>query len=100
MVKYTIILTVLYFLQFYLTNLRGKEYYIIMPTLTNSQEPEPLEKKIKGAGAAREKNQEPEPLEKKSNGKVTSLICKKTRFLVLFDRPWIKTKYLSFITYI
>ena len=47
-----------------------------MPSLTNSQkpepvffgplEPEPLEKKVPGAGAAWEINQEPEPLEKKS----------------------------------
>ena len=58
------------FLQFYLTSLRGKEYF--------SKEPEPVgagcfwplgagaaRKKIKGAGAAWGKNQEPEPLEKK-----------------------------------
>ena len=47
-----------------------------MPNLTNSQEPEPgvfgslepepLEEKKPGAGAAWEKNQKPEPLEKKS----------------------------------
>ena len=78
MVKQTIILLVLYFLQFYLPSLRGKN-------LTNSQEPEPvffgplepepgpLEKKPgagaarekkSGAGTSRKKNQEPEPLEK------------------------------------
>ena len=72
MVKKTIILLVLYFLQFYLTSLRGKEYF--------AKEPEPVgagcfwplgagaaRKKIPGAGAgaAWEKNQEPEPLGKK-----------------------------------
>ena len=61
------------FLQFYLTSLRGKDYF--------AKEPEPVGarcfwplgdkagaagKKIPGAGAAWEKNQEPEPLEKKS----------------------------------
>ena len=61
------------FLQFYLTSLRGKEYF--------AKEPEPVgagffwplgagaaRKKIPGAGAgaAWEKNQEPEPLRKKS----------------------------------
>ena len=61
------------FFQFYLTSLRGKEYF--------AKEPEPVgagcfwplgagaaRKKIPGAGvgAAWEKNQEPEPLEKKS----------------------------------
>ena len=76
MVKKTIILLVLYFLQFYLTSLRGREF---LPNLTNSQEaepvlfgplePEPLEKKIPGAGAVWEKNQEPEPLEKKVGGR-------------------------------
>ena len=60
-------------MQFYLTSLRGKEYF--------AKEPEPVgagcfwplgagagaaRKKIPGAGAAWEKNQEPEPLEKKS----------------------------------
>ena len=69
----TIILLVLYFLQFYLTSFREKN---ILPNLTNSQEPgvfgsfepepEPLEKKPgAGAGSAWEKNQEPRPLEKK-----------------------------------
>ena len=75
MVKRTITLLVLYFfLQFYLTSLREKEYF--------AKEPEPVgagcfwplgagaaRKKIPGAGAgaAWEKNQEPEPeqLEKK-----------------------------------
>ena len=73
MVKKTIILLALYFfLQIYLTSLRGKEYF--------AKEPEPVgavcfwhlgagaaRKKIPGAGAgaAWEKNQEPEPLEKK-----------------------------------
>ena len=53
-------------MQFFLTSLRGKEYFA---KLNQCQEPEPepesLEKKP-GAGAAWEKNQEPEPLEKKS----------------------------------
>ena len=58
MVKKAIILLVLNFFPFYLTSLRG----FFCPL-----EPEPLEKKIPGAGAgaAWEKNQEPEPLEKK-----------------------------------
>ena len=73
------ILLVLYFLQFYLTSLRGKEYFAKLSQFANSQEPEPepgffgplepeqepLEKKIPGAearvGAAWEKDQEPEP---------------------------------------
>ena len=55
MFKYTIILLVSYFLQFYLTSLRGKN---ILPNLTNDQEPElvlfgPLEP-------------QPEPLRKKT----------------------------------
>ena len=72
MIKKKITLLVLYFLQFYLTSLRGKEYFA---KLTNSQEPEPgvflapwsrsRLKRKPGAGAACEKNQEPEPLEKK-----------------------------------
>ena len=62
MVKKTIILLLLYFLQFYLNSLRGKAYF------ANSQEPEPepLEKKqgpeLEPLG---KKNQEPDPLEKK-----------------------------------
>ena len=49
-------LLVLYFLQFNLTSLRGKEYF-------GSFVPEPLKKKTgAGAGAAWEKNLEPEPL--------------------------------------
>ena len=86
------------FLQFYLTSLRGKEYFA---KLTNSQEPElgvfgslepepePFEKKNKepeplggeksGAGAAWKKSQEPEPKKK---------IC---RF-----QPWLNIHYLSF----
>ena len=55
MIKKTIILLVLYFLQFYLTSLRGKEYF---PNLNNSHEPEPV-----GAGCFG--SIEPEPLEKK-----------------------------------
>ena len=47
MVKKTIFLLVLYFLQFYLTSLQGKEYF------ANSQEPEPVFGPL-----------EPEPLEK------------------------------------
>ena len=39
MVNKTIILLVLYFLQFYLTSLQGKELFA---KLTNSQEPEPV----------------------------------------------------------
>ena len=63
MVKKTIILPVIYFLQFYLTSCGEK---IILPNLTNSQEPEPgffwplgpePEPLEKGAGAAWEKNQ-------------------------------------------
>ena len=50
MVKKTIILLVLYFLQFYLSSLRGKEYF--------AKEPEPG---VFEAGAAWKKNQEPEP---------------------------------------
>ena len=70
MVKKTIILLLFYiFLQFYLTSLRGKEYFATEPEpgVFGPLEPEPLEKKIEraGAGAAWEKNQEPEPLEKK-----------------------------------
>ena len=64
MVKKTIILLVLYFfLQFYLTSLREKEYFAKEP------EPEPVGAGcfwLLGAGASWEKNQEPEPLEKKS----------------------------------
>jgi hypothetical protein len=50
------------FLQFYLTSLRGKEYFAKEPEpgVFGPLEPEPLEKKT-GAGAAWEKNQEPEP---------------------------------------
>ena len=71
MIKKTLILLDLYFLQFTLLVCEEKN---IFPNLTNSQEPEPgvfdslepepLEKKP-GAAAAWEKNQEPEPLEKK-----------------------------------
>ena len=43
MVKKTISLLVLYLLQLYLTSLRGKKYFA---NFTNSQEPEPLGKKI------------------------------------------------------
>ena len=39
MVKITIILLVLYFFQFYISRLWGKN---ILPNLTNSQEPKPL----------------------------------------------------------
>ena len=46
------------FLQFYLTSLRGKEYF--------AKEPEPVVFGPLGAGAAWDKNREPEPLEKKS----------------------------------
>ena len=57
MIKKTIILLVLYFFAV---------LPYILANLTNSQEPEPLEKKTGvGAGADWEKNQEPEPLEKK-----------------------------------
>ena len=53
MVKNTIILLVLYFLQFYRTSLRGKEYFA---NLTNSQEPETFFWPLGvGAGAALEK---------------------------------------------
>ena len=62
MVKKTIILLVLYFLQFYLTSLRGKEYFAKEPEpgVFGPLEPEPLEKntrsrsrlgKKSGAGA-------------------------------------------------
>ena len=64
MIKKTIILLVLYFfLQFYPTSLRGKEYFAKEPEtgVFGPLEPEPLEKKS-GAGAAWKKNQEPEPL--------------------------------------
>ena len=53
MVENTIILLVLYFfLQFYLTSLRGKEYFAKEPEpgVFGPLEPEPLEK-IPGAGA-------------------------------------------------
>ena len=59
MVKKTITLLVLYFLKFYLTSLRGKEYLPRSRSRSRSEpgvfgplEPEPLEKKY----------QEPEPL--------------------------------------
>ena len=54
------------FLQIYLTSLRGKGYFAKEPEpgVLGPLEPEPLEKKIPGAGAAWEKNQDPEPLEK------------------------------------
>ena len=57
----------IFFLQFYLTSLRGKEYFA---KLTNSQEPEPVGAGCfwlpgAGAGATWKKNQEPEPLGKK-----------------------------------
>ena len=55
MVKKTIILLVLYFLQFYLTRLRGKEYF--------AKEPEP--------GVFGPLEQEPEPLGKKSGARAT-----------------------------
>ena len=60
MVKQTIILLVLYFLQFYLTSLRGKEYFAKLNQWSGAgagffgplePEPGPLEKKP-GAGAA------------------------------------------------
>ena len=66
MVKKTIILLVLYFLQFYMSSLSGEN---ISSYLTNSREPEPhvfcpLEpeplEKIPGAEPAWEKNREPE----------------------------------------
>ena len=78
MIRKTINLLVLYFLQFYLNSLRGKEYFARInlhivrsqsqsePGVFGSLEPEPLEEKKPGAGAAWEKNQEPELLEKKS----------------------------------
>ena len=65
MVKKTIILFVLYFLQFYLTSCGEKN---ILPNLNNSQEPEPVlfwplgararaaRKKLPGAGAAWKKS--------------------------------------------
>ena len=59
MAKKTIIFLVLYFLQFYLTSLWGKEYFAKLNQLS-------------GAGAAWEKNQEPEPLEKKSRSRSRS----------------------------
>ena len=75
MVTKTIIFSCfIFFLQFYLTSLRGKEYFAKEP------EPEPVgarcfwplgagagaaRKNIQGAGAAWEKNQEPEPPAKK-----------------------------------
>ena len=57
--KQTIILLVLYFLQFYLTSLRGKEYFAKEPEpgVFGPLEPEPLEKKYQ--------EPEPEPLGKK-----------------------------------
>ena len=67
MVKKTIILLVLYFLQFYLTSLRGKEYFAKEPEPELEPEPEPgvfgplepgagaARKNIPGAGAAWEK---------------------------------------------
>ena len=57
MIKKTIILLVLYLFQFYLTSLRGKEYFAKEPEpgVFGPLEPEPLEKKY----------QEPEPLGKK-----------------------------------
>ena len=63
----------MFFLQFYFTSLRGKEYFAKEPKPgvfgPLEPEPEPL-KKIQGAGggAAWEKNwePEPEPLEKNS----------------------------------
>ena len=57
----------IFFLQFYLTSLRGKEYFAKEPEPGVFGPLEPLEKKIPGAGAgaAWKKNQEPEPLEKK-----------------------------------
>ena len=50
------------FLQFYLTSLRGKEYFAKEPEpgVFGPLEPEPLEKKYQ------EPEPEPEPLEKKS----------------------------------
>ena len=75
MVKKTIILLVLYFLQFYLTSLRGKENFAKLNQFSGAGAGFfwPLgagagdaRKKIPGAGAAWEKNQEPEPLDKKS----------------------------------
>ena len=42
MVKKTIILLVLYFLQFYLTSLWGKDYFAILTNREKNQEPEPL----------------------------------------------------------
>ena len=65
MIKNTIILLDLYFLQFYFTSLQGKEYF----SKLNQQSGDGARAGcfwLLGAGAAREKNQEPEPLEKKS----------------------------------
>ena len=73
MVKKNIILLVLYFLQFYISNLWGKN---ISPNWTNSQEPEPhvlgplepetLEKINIRSQSRLGKNQQPERLEKKA----------------------------------
>jgi hypothetical protein len=64
MIRKTINLLVLYFLQFYLNSLRGKEYFARInlhivrsqsqsePGVFGSLEPEPLEEKKTGAGAA------------------------------------------------
>ena len=73
MVNLTIILLVLYFLQFYLASLRGKDYFAKLNQKSRAEAVIfwPLEA---GGGAARKKtrsrsrlgkNQEPEPLEKK-----------------------------------
>ena len=70
MVKKTIILLVSYFFfKFYLTSLRGKEYFAKEPEpgVFGPLEPEPLEKKkIQEPEPLGKKNQELEPLEKKS----------------------------------
>ena len=67
MVKKTIILLIYIFSHFYLTILRGKEYFAKEPVGAGCFWPlgaGAARKKIPGAGAAWEKNQEPEPLER------------------------------------
>ena len=46
------------------------------PGVFGSLEPEPLEEKKRGAGAAWKKNQEPEPLEKKVRNRSRKKICR------------------------
>ena len=66
MVKNNYFTSFIFFLQFYLTSLRGKEYFTKEPEpgVFGLLEPEPLQKNTRSQSRLG-KNQEPEPREKK-----------------------------------